>query len=169
MAVSESLEYSGGSCPYPVSVEPDIWADLTRISKAGSLQGLMGMDFVLDGQQSYFMEINPRMTTSCVGLSKVLEPGLGETIIHQHSSAMRHDGYAQWAILPLQTTVQARDGLLEKVAGLPTVASPPFPVGPYYMKAASKVLICVKGSDSLDLPGKVEETRRQLSGMHLVC
>ncbi len=168
VSLSESLGYSGGSCPHPIPDQDIVWDDLKRIVRANNLKGLMGMDFVLDGEHIHFMEINPRMTTSCIGLSKVVEPKLGRVII-EDGGKCEHTGYAQWAIMPLQRTINASEELLSNITDLDWVTSPPFPVGPFYMKDSSKVLACVWGDDSFELAAKMNEARTQLSEMHVIC
>ncbi len=168
IVLSQGVRYAGGSCPYPFEAEDDLRRDLRRIVEESKLQGLMGLDFVYDGSAAYFMEINPRMTTSCIGLSKTVEPGLG-SFIEARANSPRHTGFAQWAVMPLTKTIDAGETILQKVMEIKWVVSPPFPAGPFYMKESSKVLICVWGHDSLEMPIRVNEARKQLSEMHLTC
>ena len=169
IAISETLRYQGGSCPYPFPSQDEIWADLAKIVNSTGSKGLMGMDFVYDGQDSYFMEINPRMTTSCIGLSKVIEPPLGKLIMSRLPLQPRHRGYAQWAILPLRRTAQVAEALLPRLFEMEEVVSPPFSAGQFYMKDSGKVLVCVSALDPLEIPAKIEETRQKLAEMNLVC
>lgn len=169
VAVSQTLRYQGGSCPFPLASSDLIWRDLARIVGLTNSKGLMGMDFVAEGEDCYFMEINPRMTTSCIGLAKVIEPSLGQILLDGSRPKPRCQGYAQWAILPLQRTVQASDALLPRIFEIPEVVSPPFPFGPFYMKDASSAMLCVRGTDPLEMPAKMQEARRRLAEMNIIC
>jgi predicted ATP-grasp superfamily ATP-dependent carboligase len=67
--------YQGGMLPAPSrSAEPQLRPALAAIPGLG---GFVGVDFVWDPQtqQATVMEINPRPTTSCVGLTRLLPPG----------------------------------------------------------------------------------------------
>ena len=125
------------------------------------------MDFVLDGEDIYFMEINPRLTTSYIGIAAT-EPDLGRLILGVKRKC-QHKGYAQWAIMPLQKTVQAKNGLLSDILLEPSVVSPPFPVGPYYIRGTSKILACVWAPDSFELSDKMNEVKTRLAEVHIVC
>lgn len=165
---SNSMAYMGGSSPYPFE-QTDIWDDLERVTVRNNFGGLMGMDFVVGNDHTYFMEINPRVTTSCIGLSKILKPSLGKLIISKNVDRPQLDGYVQWSILPLQRSIRAEESFLPTLLEIPQVVSPPFPIGPYYMKDSSRVLICVWGSDSLELPIMSGDVKNRLAGMHILC
>lgn len=169
MALSESIEYVGGSCPYPLPAQDSVWNDLSRIVRENSFEGLMSMDFVFDGEDIHFMEINPRMTTSCIGLSRVIEPPLGNLLTDTSKQVSQYSGYAQWVILPILRTLQVPEDLLPKLFEFPSLVSPPFPLGPFYLKGSSKILACAWGRDSLETPGKIDETKNWLAGLHLHC
>jgi predicted ATP-grasp superfamily ATP-dependent carboligase len=165
---SNSMAYMGGSSPYPFD-KTGIWDDLERVAARGSLGGMMGMDFVVGDDDTYFMEINPRVTTSCIGLSKILSPSLGNMIMSGRVETPKLDGYAQWSILPLQRSIRAEENILPTLFEIPQIISPPFPVGPYFMKDSSRVLVCVWGSDSLELPIMLGDVKNRLAGMHILC
>ena len=164
---SVSMAYLGGSCPFPLE-RPEVWDSIRRIAVDNKLEGIMGMDFVLEGEVLYFMEINPRITTSCIGLSKIIKPGLG-SIITGEKLRPTLEGYAQWTILPLQRSIRVNDEIVPRLMEVPQVISPPFPFGPFYMKDSSRVLICVWGNDSLELPMMTSEIKERLAGMHVLC
>ncbi len=68
--------YRGGALPTPC---PEAAAILTRAVEAvPGLCGFIGVDFLWDADrgEAIVLEINPRPTTSCVGLCHVLSPGL---------------------------------------------------------------------------------------------
>src|SRR5262249_34540847 len=81
------FHYLGGELPLP---EP--WAhraaDLARraLSVIKGLRGYIGVDLVLgekvDGSGDQVMEINPRLTTSYVGLRVLAQSNLAEAMLH---------------------------------------------------------------------------------------
>ena len=80
-----------------------------------------------------------------------------------------HKGYAQWTISPLQRTVQASESLLSRILSLTEVVSPPFSLGPFYLKNQSRILTCVSGDDSYELATRMAQTKSALSEMHIAC
>jgi predicted ATP-grasp superfamily ATP-dependent carboligase len=79
---SRRLEYCGGAVP----LEPPLAARATEIASQAAvaipkLFGYVGVDLVL-GETDFAIEINPRMTTSYVGLRKLAHGNLMETLIH---------------------------------------------------------------------------------------
>jgi hypothetical protein len=158
----------GGSCPYPFE-QTMLWDDIERVTARESIEGVLGMDFVVGDDGIYFMEINPRATTSCIGLSKIMRPSLGNLLLGGGVDTPELDGYAQWFILPLQRSVRVEENVMPTLMGVPQVISPPFPVGPYYLKDSSRVLICVWGFDSLELPIMAGDLKKRLAEMHILC
>jgi predicted ATP-grasp superfamily ATP-dependent carboligase len=69
------FEYQGGSLPAPTRCpEAQIRPAIEAIA---GLRGFVGVDFIWDPDQQHatILEINPRPTTSYVGLSRSLPPG----------------------------------------------------------------------------------------------
>jgi len=169
MTLSGSPLYAGGSSPFPFPKQDRLWANLEALVQGKGLEGLMTMDFVFDGKRIIFMEINPRATTSTIGLSRILRPSLGKVITDPAVEGIEYTGCAQWATLPLQSSLRARDDLLNGILDLSAIVSPPFPVGPFYLKHQSKVLACVTAGNFLELPGRMNDLKESLSEMHVKC
>ena len=76
-ADGERLRYEGGYVPYSREQEAD--REILRISEQVITTlhgaGYVGIDFVLaeDGRTAYVVDVNPRPTTSIVGIAKVLK------------------------------------------------------------------------------------------------
>jgi len=67
--------YRGGTLPaYRHRALPQIQPAVQAVA---GLRGFVGVDFIWDAQQGHatILEINPRPTTSCVGLCRLLPPG----------------------------------------------------------------------------------------------
>jgi len=164
---SGSMTYMGGSCPFPLENSPAL-GEIEELSVRDGLRGILGLDFIDTGGGIYFMEINPRITTSCIGLSRIITPGLG-SIIMGNQEAPELCGYAQWNLCPLQRSIRVEEKMVSRLIDMPNVVSPPFAAGQYYMKGSSKVLICVWGPDSLELPMINAGVKDSLAGIHLPC
>jgi len=106
----QTLQYFGGKGPlsevYQARAHALVRKALTAMPKLGA--GFVGFDLVLDDdeQGDRVIEINPRMTTSYVGLRKIVSGNLAKRIFNLESEPLnyRHPG---------QSVVWTPDGLVE--------------------------------------------------------
>ncbi|MEM4311793.1 MAG: ATP-grasp domain-containing protein [Nitrososphaerales archaeon] len=77
----DSSEYLGGIVPYPLDYKNLKHIIEKALSCFKGLKGYIGIDFVFDGKEIYIMDINPRLTTSYVGLS-LSTSNLGEVMYY---------------------------------------------------------------------------------------
>ena len=94
----ERLQYDGGYVPY--LMDHDVESAIMRISEAVVTKlhgrGYVGIDFVVaDGGTAYVVDVNPRPTTSIVGIAKVLNYDLADLLLR-----------AQFGTLPLPEAVK---------------------------------------------------------------
>ncbi|MEJ2598087.1 MAG: ATP-grasp domain-containing protein [Anaerolineales bacterium] len=77
----QPFHYLGGIVPYPHPAEKQI-LELARAAARllPGLRGYVGVDLVLGQDAAYLIEINPRITTSYVGLRRVLQANLAQWI-----------------------------------------------------------------------------------------
>jgi predicted ATP-grasp superfamily ATP-dependent carboligase len=80
-----AMEYTGGEVPlHHPGVESGIRTGLAAARAlgrgAGSLRGFIGIDLVLRDRQAVVIEINPRLTTSYLGLRRILSHNLVDLI-----------------------------------------------------------------------------------------
>lgn len=79
--VGGALSYEGGYVPLIHQVEDVAFERAKRLVRmVNGLVGYVGMDIVISGDEIYFMELNPRPTTSLVGLAKVCPSDLFKEI-----------------------------------------------------------------------------------------
>jgi predicted ATP-grasp superfamily ATP-dependent carboligase len=78
-----SLSYQGGSLPLPSPLaERATKLALQAVAGIDGLQGYVGVDLVLgDDGVDYAIEINPRLTTSYIGLRQLCEDNLAELML----------------------------------------------------------------------------------------
>jgi predicted ATP-grasp superfamily ATP-dependent carboligase len=80
----ERLRYDGGLVPY--SVEQEAESEIMRMSERVvtllHCEGYVGIDFILgDDGSAHVVEVNPRPTTSIVGIAKVLNYSIADLIL----------------------------------------------------------------------------------------
>ena len=78
---SKTSEYAGGVVPFkhPMAEEVEKTAGLAVRAIEG-LKGYVGVDMVLTRQGPFIVDVNPRLTTSYLGLRKVLKSNFGEVL-----------------------------------------------------------------------------------------
>lgn len=123
--------YEGGATPLCHPLGQEAFSAANRLVESfGTLRGYVGVDIVLAQDKVYVIEVNPRLTTSYVGLRKVANFNIAEAL----TKAVLKDtlpgkpqtsGYACFG----KTLVGPPSTLVWKeVCGLAEVASPPFPL-----------------------------------------
>jgi hypothetical protein len=87
IAISEmkgEMKYKGGTVPYEIShkkiKDRDILNMAIKIAEILGCRGYVGMDFVL-GDVPYVVDVNPRITTSIIGIAHVIDYEIGDLIM----------------------------------------------------------------------------------------
>ncbi|MBI1832864.1 MAG: ATP-grasp domain-containing protein [Planctomycetes bacterium] len=76
------FRYSGGSLPIPSPLaDRAVRRALDAVAGIRGLQGYVGVDLVLGDDADYAIEINPRLTTSYLGLRQLCRQNLAELIL----------------------------------------------------------------------------------------
>jgi hypothetical protein len=77
------FSYSGGVIPleHPAASCAFDLAQAAALAVPG-LRGYIGVDMILEQNQAWLIEINPRITTSYVGLHRIIEQNLASAIWH---------------------------------------------------------------------------------------
>jgi predicted ATP-grasp superfamily ATP-dependent carboligase len=122
--------YSGGAVPFLHSLEGEALKTAQRaIEIIGGLKGYVGVDMILTKEGPVVMEINPRLTTSYIGLRKVVafNPAQAtvDAVLRQKlpkTSSLR--GYALFKKVEVPSLPQ----IVAKTYKLKEVTSPPFPI-----------------------------------------
>ncbi len=123
--------YSGGSVSFDHSLRDSAFAVAEKIVKSfRGLRGYVGVDLVLTKKEAVAIEVNPRLTTSYIGLRRVVNFNLAEAIAtavlkHTLPTAIQTCGYVYFSKIeiPLPTIDS-----LQKTYEINEVISPPFPV-----------------------------------------
>lgn len=79
----EKSEYKGGLIPYKSSLEKRAITSSKKIIKSiPGLTGLIGVDFIFTKNEVFVIEVNPRITTSYIGLREIININLAKAIIN---------------------------------------------------------------------------------------
>lgn len=125
----EKSSYNGGIVPFNHALEREaLKAAQEAVESIGGLKGYVGVDMVLAGNGSVVMEVNPRLTTSYIGLRKAVNCNPAQAIIdavlwRQLPEKVQRKGYAFFSKVAVPPNCKA----LSRTYRLEEVVSPPFP------------------------------------------
>jgi len=123
--------YIGGVVPFDHVLRD---ASFKMAEKAATsfpgLRGYVGVDLVLAEEVPYVVDVNPRLTTSYIGLSRVAGFNVGEAIINAVLNGKLHtrlksNGFAWFSKVE---SSKPSVNFFQKAAHLSGVISPPFPL-----------------------------------------
>jgi predicted ATP-grasp superfamily ATP-dependent carboligase len=130
-APDKTSSYRGGFVPFDHPLRHSAFAVAEKIVKSfRNLKGYVGVDLVLTEEEAVAIEVNPRLTTSYIGLRRVVNFNVAEAILNAVSKRklptdIQTCGYAFFSKVetPLPTI-----GALQKTYEINEAISPPFPV-----------------------------------------
>ena len=137
-------EYLGGAMPYHHPLRRRALEAAKRLVESTKLTGYVGVDLVLTRRGPVIMEVNPRLTTSFVGLSMVLQPNIAQLIVDavvrgKLPDSVEINGCALVSKLLVEGVSQKK---LQKAYDMEALVSPPFPIGADYGYALLAVCAC---------------------------
>ena len=123
--------YSGGSVPFAHPRRAEAFEAAEKL--VGAVQGLrgyVGVDFVLTEEAAVAVEVNPRLTTSYVGLRRVVNFNPAQTILdavlnRKLPTQVESRGCAYFSKVEAPRPTL---GALQETYSMDEVVSPPFPV-----------------------------------------
>ena len=154
--------YEGGAVPFdhPLKHEAFIMAEKLAGSLLG-LRGYVGVDLVLSEDKPFVVDVNPRLTTSYVGLSRVAGFNVAEAMVNavlknQLPARRQNKGFVYFSkVEASKPTVSA----FQKAARINGVISPPFPLDDN-VKATSLIAGC--GESMKEARLRFEEAKKRL-------
>ena len=158
----ESSSYDGGCVPFEHPLKHKAFALATKVVESlGGLRGYVGVDLVLGEKAIFVLDVNPRLTTSYVGLREVAGFNVAEGLI---GSVMKgklpakneSEGFACFS--KIETSKPSVDEF-QKAAKLDTVVSPPFPLED---NTKSSALVIGEGENLDDARLHLEEAKKNL-------
>jgi len=126
----EESRYYGGIVPFDHSLEKEaLKTAQTVVEAVRGLKGYVGVDITLSKEGPVVMEVNPRLTTSYVGLRRVVNFNPAEAIV---DAAIRRElpknvqkrGYTFFSKVEVPSCTQ----IIAETYKLKDVISPPFPI-----------------------------------------
>ncbi len=142
----QASTYNGGTVPLDNPLQEKAFATAKKLVESiKGLRGYIGVDLVLADKEPVLVEANPRLTTSYIGLQKVTNLNLAQTIIdsvleHKLPSNQETTGYAHFAKIK---TPNPTNKALQAALKMSELVSPPFPTR---QETETYALICTKGN-----------------------
>lgn len=130
----EESKYEGGYVPLRHKLKDSAFeAAKTLAENIEGLQGYVGVDLILSEDEVTILEVNPRLTTSYLGLRRVLRQNAAKMISDAVTdrvlpSKISFEGCAYFEKLELPDNLKIDEEKFRKVARYRGVAAPPFPV-----------------------------------------
>jgi predicted ATP-grasp superfamily ATP-dependent carboligase len=127
---AEESGYYGGAVPFDHSLEKEALKAAERVVEGiGRLKGYVGVDIILADEEPVVMEVNPRLTTSYVGLRRVVNFNPAEAIVdviirRKLPTSVQTRGYALFS----KVEVPPQRQIIAETYKLKDVISPPFPI-----------------------------------------
>jgi predicted ATP-grasp superfamily ATP-dependent carboligase len=157
-----SSSYNGGSVPFdhPLRAEASEVAEKI-VESFRNLRGYVGVDFVLTKDDAVAIEVNPRLTTSYVGLRSVAHFNIAQAIVNavlkRELPTQNHScGYKCFS--KLETPNPSIDAL-QRTYGMTEVVSPPFPVS---KASAVSALIATYDTTSEKAEARCSEAKKRV-------
>jgi tyramine---L-glutamate ligase len=162
-----SSRYNGGLVPFEHPLQNAAFAASKCLSESfRKLRGYVGVDMVLTGDNAFVIEINPRLTTSYVGLRKTLNFNVAQAIINSVLKGElplnpQNRGYACFSKVQVSNVANFDLG---KNRAFTEVISPPF-----LLKGENSgcALLQTLGNTSDEVSLQMHEAKRQLQQIFL--
>jgi tyramine---L-glutamate ligase len=154
--------YSGGLVPFDNPLRARAFEVAEKIVKsAQGLKGYVGVDFVLTENEAVVIEVNPRLTTSYVGLRIVANFNLAQATVnavleHKLPADIQSCGYAYFSKVKMPNPQVVA---LQKIYGMDEVVSPPFPVSE---NSAASALIASHGATLKEARSRFREAKKHV-------
>jgi predicted ATP-grasp superfamily ATP-dependent carboligase len=154
--------YDGGIVPLHYWLKQDVFRIAEKVAESfPGLRGYVGVDFVLTQHKAFVVDVNPRLTTSYVGLRRIAGFNVVEALVDavvKGKLPSKHEtrGYACFS--KIKTPTPTVD-VFQKTAKSAEVVSPPFPLTD---NAASCALVIGEGSSLEVALQRLEEAKKHL-------
>jgi len=77
---ASKIEYCGCTTPYKTDREQELYDVAKKATRALGCNGYIGVDIIL-GDRPYIVDVNPRPTTSLVGITKIMDKEIAELLL----------------------------------------------------------------------------------------
>ena len=124
-------DYLGGLVPLEHPLRDEAFAAAKQVVESfGCLRGYVGVDLILSENKAFIVEVNPRLTSSYVGLRKVASFNPAQAIVgavlkSELPKNPQTSGYACFSKVPVRHVAPSA---WENICEMSQVVSPPFPI-----------------------------------------
>jgi predicted ATP-grasp superfamily ATP-dependent carboligase len=157
--------YVGGAMPFDHEMMQEaVKTAKNVVSCFSGLRGYVGVDLVLTDNGPVVVDVNPRLTTSFVGLSRVVDFNFADAIVNAalENKLPLETGFSGCACFAKIETPRIDIDLLDILYGIPEVVSPPFHVQDSNVGC---VLISAEGNSLEEAQRLLEETKKYILGV----
>ena len=154
--------YEGGALPYDHPLKEEaIMVSKKVVELFSGLRGYVGVDLVLTKDKAFVVDVNPRLTTSYVGLSlvsnfNVAQASINAVLKDQLPTQNESCGFVYFSKLE---TFKPTNSVFQKVAQMNEVISPPFPL---HDNPKTCSLIAGQGASLKDAKLQLEKTKKHV-------
>lgn len=152
--------YDGGSVPFDHPLKQEAFRAAEKVVESiVGLRGYVGVDLILTQEKPFVVDVNPRLTTSYVGLRRVADFNVAEAIVSAVLKGSFPIKFAtnRYASFSKIGTKKPSVDAFNKVAHLNNVVSPPFP-----LNRTSTFLVIGEGESLQDSRLQLEEAKKSL-------
>jgi tyramine---L-glutamate ligase len=162
-APDENSTYNGGLVPFEHSLRGEAFRDAKLLAESfRGLRGYVGIDFVLAKDKAFVMEINPRLTTSYIGLRKTANFNVPQAIINSVLKGELPNNPQCHGYTCFSKVLVAKTALLNWRGTYPIseVVSPPFPVA---QEGTAFALVQSMGNTADEASTRTGEAKKHLN------
>lgn len=158
----DQFRYVGGMIPFDHPLREKCAEIALKAAECLDLRGYCGVDLVISGSP-YFIEANPRVTTSFVALAQVIRANLGEILVNVLINGAtipnpQLDGHSLMRLPKAKEKIRINVEEVSKLREIPGVISPPFTPDGIIQKGAPLFVVAESGSTIEDAKRKLEGT-----------
>lgn len=159
------LEYYGNSIPFTHEQEEACAETALKAAEILHMHGYCGVDLVLS-EVPYFVELNPRPTTSFIGLARILQTNLGSLLVETIADDSdipkpQLEGCSVIRIPKTKKKVKIETDELEELRKIPEVFAPPFATDGWLEEGAEVFVTVGTGNSFEKAEGKLKERAKE--------
>jgi tyramine---L-glutamate ligase len=156
-----SSSYLGGAVPFDHPLGAKAFEVAEKIVESVSgLRGYVGVDFVLSNEEAVAVDVNPRLTTSYVGLRRVANFNPAQAIVNAVTKQELPSRIecSRCTVFSKVAAPSPTVDVLHGLYGLDEVLSPPFPVS----SSGSSALVAVYGATFKEASLRFREAKKRV-------
>lgn len=161
-APADNSTYEGGIVPFDHPLKKQALTLAEKVVKRfPGLSGYVGVDLILAKDNAFVVEVNPRLTTSYIGLSKAVNFNVGQSSVSAVLENKLPTGYENRSYVGFSKLETSKPTLstFHKVANISEVVSPPFT---FVDNPKTCSIVACQADSVKDVELRLEETKKRL-------